>query len=277
MKPNEYFKNKVIVITGAGSGIGKALCEEISQFSPQKIILVDINEDALCMIQQSLMHVDTDIYPVDVSSEQHMRVFFESIIEKNGRLDVVFNNAGIAAGGEFQDYSFEEWEKLLNINLWGVIYGSTFAYRQMLLQQHGHIVNTASLGGLIPEPMASVYATTKHGVVGLTTTLREEARAYGIKVSVACPGVIRTPIFDTATFAGNVDRQKVKDGTLEHGAISATDCARRIIAGVTKNKGVILVKPVDYVFWILYRMSPGILSPINRYIAKYFRENFRNK
>ncbi len=99
----------------------------------------------------------------------------------------------------------------------------------------------------------------------------------GINVSVACPGVIHTPIFDTATFAGNVDGKKVKHATLEHGAISAANCARKIIAGVTKNKGIILVKPVDYVFWILYRMSPSILSPINRYIAKYFRENFKNE
>jgi len=222
-------------------------------------------------------NVDADIHAVDVSSEQDMQAFFASVIEKNGRLDIVFNNAGIVAGGEFQEYSFDEWAKLLNINLWGVIYGSTLAYRQMLLQRSGHIVNTASLGGLIPESMASVYSTTKHAVVGLTTTLREEPHSHGIKVSVACPGVIRTPIFDAATYAGNVDGNKLKHGTMEHGAISATDCAKRILAGVVRNRGIILVKPMDRVFWGLYRMSPSLLSPVNRYIARYFQENFLSR
>ncbi len=277
MKTKKYFSDKVILITGAGSGIGKALSQEISRFSPKKLILADIDDDSLGKIQNSLSnHVKTDIYKVDVASEEQMKQLFEDIITKNSRIDIVFNNAGITAGGEFYNYSFDLWSKLINVNLWGVIYGSSFAYKRMILQKSGHIVNVASLGGLIPEPMATAYSTTKHAVVGLTLSLREEAHEYGVNVSVVCPGVINTPIFDKAIFVGNVDPGKVKSATLEHGAISPVQCAEKILKGMANNKGIILVKPFDKVFWRLYRLSPGILSPLNKLIAKYFRENFNN-
>jgi len=275
MKANNYFKNKVILITGAGSGIGKALCEEIVEFTPKKLILIDIDEGSIKKVQKSIIGVDSNLYKVDVASEKSMEALFTNVIEKNRKIDIVINSAGITAGGEYQDYTFNFWNKIIAINLWGIIYGSTLAYRQMIIQKYGHIVNIASLGGLIPEPMASAYATTKHAVVGLTTTLREEAHAYGIKVSVVCPGVVDTPIIDKATYVGNVDKEKLKKGVLEHGVISANKCAQRIIKGISKNKGIILVKSSDKIFWKLHRFSPGLLSPINRLIAKYFRDNFQ--
>lgn len=275
MKPHQYFEDKIVAVTGAGSGIGKALCEVIVGFSPRKLILADIHESALDDLRRTLDFRNAQVLPVDVSSEPSMTAFFRKIVTENGRLDMIFNNAGIAAGGEFQKYTTEQWHRLLDVNLWGVIHGSTLAYRQMLIQGHGHIINTASLGGLIPEPMAAAYAATKHAVVGLTTTLREEAHDHGIRVSVACPGVIRTPIFDKAIYVGDVDPAKLIPATLAHGAISAEACAKKIVSGVTGNKGIIIVKPTDYLFWLLYRMSPSILSPVNRLIARYFRKHFR--
>jgi short-subunit dehydrogenase len=275
MKVADYYRNKNVLILGAGSGIGKALGEEIAQLSPKKLILADINEETLEKAKEDMRHVAVDIYPVDVASEESMRALFESCVKNNDRIDIVFNNVGIAAGGEFQNYTFDDWDRMIRVNLWGIIYGTTLAYWQMLKQKQGHIVNTASLGGLIPEPMASVYATTKHAVVGLTTTLREEARAYGINVSVTCPGVVKTPIFDTANFVGNVDGNKVKNGVFEHGAITASKCAKRILRGVAKNKGIILIKTMDRLFWRIFRIKPSALSPINQLIASHFRKHFQ--
>ncbi|HOO91193.1 MAG TPA: SDR family oxidoreductase [Syntrophales bacterium] len=277
MKVTDYYRNKIILIIGAGSGIGKALGEEIANLSPAKLILADINEESLQTAKDGMRYADIETYQVDVSSEESMNALFESCIGRHDRIDIVFNNAGIAAGGEFQDYTFADWEKIIRVNLWGIIYGSTLAYKHMIRQKQGHIVNTASLGGLIPEPMASVYVTTKYAVVGLTTTLREEARAYGVNVSVVCPGVVKTPIYDTADFVGNIDGNKVKNATLEHGAITAHECAKRMVRGVARNKGIILVKAVDRLFWGVYRIRPSALSPINQWLAKHFREHFQKE
>ncbi|HOV14513.1 MAG TPA: SDR family oxidoreductase [Spirochaetota bacterium] len=277
MNPKKYFKDKVILITGAGSGIGKALSEELSNFLPKKIILSDLNQNSIEEVAKDLneKNIATELYKVDVSTDSEMVKMFENILKTNNQIDIVFNNAGIAFGGEFHNYTFSDWDKIININLKGVIYGSNLAYKQMIKQNSGHIVNTASLGGLIPEPMASAYATTKHAVVGLSTTLREEGFLYNVKVSVVCPGVINTPIFDKALYVGDVDKEKVKIATLEHGAISPNLCAKKILKQVAKNKAIILVKSFDKIFWKLYRFNPGILSPLNRFIAKYFKENFK--
>lgn len=274
MNADAYFDDKIVIVTGAASGIGRALCAELARHAPRHLLLADINGDGLLTTRGLLPHVDTTSHVVDVSSEHEVRDLFVEAVRRHGRIDVVFNNAGIAAGGEFQEYEFEDWDRLLKINLWSIIYGCTFAYRQMLRQRDGHIVNTSSLGGLVPEPMAVAYATTKHAVVGLSTTLRAEARAHGIKVSVACPGVIRTPIFDAATYAGPVDPAKVKAATLEHGALPADVCARRIVSGVARNKPIILVRRLDHLLWLLYRTSPSALNPLNSYLASYFRTHF---
>jgi short-subunit dehydrogenase len=113
----------------------------------------------------------------------------------------MLNNAGIALGGEVRDMDLEHWRRILDVNLWGVIHGTTAAYQVMVKQGFGHIVNTASLGGLIPEPMATAYATTKHAVVGLSTSLRAEAAELRVKVSVVCPGFVQTRTFIVALSA----------------------------------------------------------------------------
>jgi NAD(P)-dependent dehydrogenase (short-subunit alcohol dehydrogenase family) len=103
---------------------------------------------------------------LDVSRAEDVQKLIDETASKHGQLDFMFNNAGIAMGGEVRDMDLEHWRRILDVNLWGVIYGTTAAYRVMTQQGFGHIVNTASLGGLIPEPMATAYATTKHAVVG---------------------------------------------------------------------------------------------------------------
>ena len=273
MKPARYFEGKTVLITGAGSGIGKALSETIMTWSPAALVLGDIDTAAV-QANADALGPPARATQVDVTSEDSVRRMIDGAVADFGRLDVIINNAGIAAGGELQDYAFEDWRRILDVNLWGVIYGTTLAYRHMLRQGYGHIVNVASLGGLIPEPMAAAYSASKHAVVGLTSSLREEAHARGIHVSVVCPGVIDTPIFDRATYVGNVDGAAVKEGTLGHGPMRPGEAAHVICNGIARNDGVILVNPSDRLFWGLYRASPRALSPLHRYLAKYFREHF---
>jgi NAD(P)-dependent dehydrogenase (short-subunit alcohol dehydrogenase family) len=119
----------------------------------------------------------------------------DETVRDYGRLDYMFNNAGIGMGGEVRDMDLEHWRRVLEVNLWGVTCGTSAAYEEMVRQGFGHIVNTASLAGLIPLPMVAAYCATKHAVVGLSASLRAEAAALGIKVSVVCPGFVETGIF----------------------------------------------------------------------------------
>ena len=106
----------------------------------------------------------------------------------------MFNNAGIAIGGSAHDYGIQEWNQIIDVNLRGVVNGVQAAYCIMIKQGFGHIVNTASITGLMPTPGQVAYSMTKHAVVGLSLSLRAEAALLGIRVSVLCPGAIRTPI-----------------------------------------------------------------------------------
>ncbi|MEY9978809.1 short-subunit dehydrogenase [Lysinibacillus sp. RC79] len=115
------------------------------------------------------------------------------------------NNAGIAMYGEIYDMSMDEWKDIVDINLWGVVYGTQVGYQIMKEQGFGHIINTSSAAGLGPSPISAAYSTTKHAVVGLTTSLHYETEEFGIKVSTLCLTFVDTPIFDKAT-AINIDK-----------------------------------------------------------------------
>jgi short-subunit dehydrogenase len=129
----------------------------------------------------------------------------------------------------------------------------------MIKQGRGHIINTASLGGLIPEPMATAYATTKHAVVGLSTSLRAEAADLGVKVSVVCPGFVQTRALDSATYVG-VRKQAAIEELSSMGSINATQCARTIMKGVANNRAIITDTTITRLLWQLYRFSPAILD-----------------
>src|SRR5207248_6593438 len=115
---------------------------------------------------------------------------------RHGRLDLMVNNAGIGIGGETRELLLAHWDRIIDVNLRGVVHGVHAAYPVMIEQGSGHIVNTASLAGLLPSPGATPYAMTKHAVVGLSLSLRGEAAAYGVRVTAVCPGVVETPILD---------------------------------------------------------------------------------
>jgi NAD(P)-dependent dehydrogenase (short-subunit alcohol dehydrogenase family) len=130
---------------------------------------------------------------LDVTDFQETRRLVESTYQGAGRLDYVFNNAGIGIIGETRLYELADWSRIVDVNLRGVIHGVQAAYPIMLRQGFGHLVNTASFAGLFPYPLAVGYCASKHAVVGLSTSLRIEAAAAGVRVSVLCPGPVRTP------------------------------------------------------------------------------------
>jgi short-subunit dehydrogenase len=194
------------------------------------------------------------------------------VADEHGRLDFMFNNAGIAVIGDAGQMSLEHWNRLVDVNIRGVMYGTVAAYARMRTQGHGHIVNTASMAGLIPTPQFTAYAMTKHAVVGLSQSLRMEAVRYGVRVSVVCPGIIDTAMAHNAEVVGGIDRERMKK-EVPVSFYPAADCARDVLHGVEKNRAVIVVTNFAKAVCTFYRLAPSaaralIGGQINRRAAK---------
>jgi len=269
----EHFRDKVAIVTGGASGIGQALCEELDQRGAAVVIAADINADGAQQVASAITSNGgrARAARLDVSQADAVHKLVDETVAEQGRLDYMFNNAGIAFGGEVRDMNLDHWRRILDVNLWGVIYGTTAAYQVMVKQGFGHIVNTASAAGLAPTPMVTAYATTKHAVVGLSTSLRAEGVELGVKVSVVCPGFIRTGIFETAT---NVTKLKDEDAALDLSSVrmmNPADCARVILRGVARNKGIITVTGFARFLWWLYRFHPELVGLFFRKKVNSFR------
>jgi len=253
------FRDKVVIVTGAASGIGRALSQELARRGAS-VILADINpspvEEAVGTITKADHKAET--FVLDVSDYDAVEKMVADTIARYGRLDYLFNNAGIAVGGEVRDCSIDDFRNVINVNLFGVVNGVAAAYPLMVKQGHGHIINTASLEGLIPVPATVSYVASKYGVVGLSNALRIEAVDLGVKVSVVCPGYIKTPIFQTSKII-KIDRDKMLKSLHERFGITPEACAQIILRGVQQNRAIIVVTGLARVLWTLQRISPALI------------------
>ena len=184
----------------------------------------------------------TEAVPLDVTDADAVKAAVDGVVERHGRVDLIFNNAGVAAVGEIREMGIEHWNWMLDVNVRGVIHGVLAAYPHMIRQRSGHIVNTASFAGLAPTPMMGAYATSKHAVVGLSRTLRAEARAFGVDVSVICPGIIQTPMIEANRMVG-VDREKLHE-KMPMTPVDVDKAAADILHGVHKKRLVIVITGV---------------------------------
>ncbi|RPH52977.1 MAG: SDR family NAD(P)-dependent oxidoreductase [Desulfobacteraceae bacterium] len=169
------FRGKVVVVTGAGSGIGRATAVAFAS-EGAKVILSDVSEERLTEVKKEIEHKGADalLYKADVSDRSQVKALADFVMEKYGRIDILHNNAGVAVGALVENTSIKDWEWIFGINFWGVVYGIDSFLPFMIAQKSGHIVNTASLFGLIGVPAAGAYCATKFAVVGLSEALRAE-------------------------------------------------------------------------------------------------------
>ncbi len=194
------FQEKVAVVTGAASGIGRALAERCAQ-EGMKVVLADVEESALKQAEAELRASGAQVLGVrtDVSQADEVEALAQKAFETYGAVHLLFNNAGVGAGTTVWESSLADWQWVLGVNLWGVIYGIHFFVPRMLAQDsEGHIVNTASAAGLVSGSGLGIYKVSKHGVVTLSETLALELAARGakLKVSVLCPEWVNTRIMD---------------------------------------------------------------------------------
>jgi NAD(P)-dependent dehydrogenase (short-subunit alcohol dehydrogenase family) len=200
-------KEKVSIITGAASGIGKATALVFAR-EGAKVMCADVNAEGAEAVSRQIADTGGEAasIKVDVAVEAEVKEMVSQTVARWGRLDVLYNNAGIGYGMPVTQVPEEEWDRLMNINLKGVFLGCKHAIPEMLKNGGGSIVSTASDAGLLGTAMLSPYCASKGGVVLLTKSLAVEWGAMGIRVNCVCPGVIRTPILDpflaTAQAAG---------------------------------------------------------------------------
>ncbi|MBC2716759.1 MAG: SDR family oxidoreductase [Desulfobacteraceae bacterium] len=266
------FHEKVAIVTGAASGIGQALAEELCSRGTH-VILTDWKEEQVCTVSDGISSTCGSATPVclDVTDFEVFKKIVDDTVQKYGRLDYIFNNAGIAVGGEVRDVTIEDWRDVLNVNLNGVVHGVAAAYPVMVKQGFGHIINTASLEGLVAFPGNASYVASKHAVVGLSNSLRVEGKALGVKVSVVCPGHIKTAIFNDSKLV-NIDRKKVLEYVAKVPGITPAECAKVIIKGVEKNKAIIVVTMFAKILYALQRLSPTLTMKLIMHDVKKLRD-----
>jgi NAD(P)-dependent dehydrogenase (short-subunit alcohol dehydrogenase family) len=264
------FLNQVAIVTGGASGIGRALCEELARRGAVAVV-ADIDYQSAQTVAAAIVANGgrATAALLDVTRAEDVGRLVEDTARTHGRLDYMFNNAGIGVGGEVRDLTLEHWRKAIDINLWGVIYGTTAAYSVMLRQGSGHIVNTASAAGLVGEPGLAPYSVTKSAVIALSTALRAEGEAFNVHVSVLCPGFVDTAIYENA-IGVRIDKDEFLE-KLPVKLVSAPDAARAILRGVERNESIIVFPFYARLAWWLMRLNPAILARFHRKVLANLR------
>lgn len=256
----ESLAGKVAIVTGAGSGIGEAVSRELARRGT-RVVVADIKGDDAERVAAAIADSggQATASSIDVSKEQDIKALVEETAAAYGRLDYQFNNAAIAIGGDARDLTPDQWRRVLDVDLYGVLYGTLAAYPIMVRQGFGHIVNTSSGAGLVPTPLNAPYCTAKYAVVGLSLSLRLEGADLGVKVSVVCPGYVRTSIFDTAVTVG-LPPEMVNRPPGRIKMMESADAARVIMTGVARNQAVIAFPRYVRRAWRAASLFPRLLD-----------------
>ncbi len=261
---------KVAVITGAAGGLGKALGQELAARRCD-LVLTDIQGELLERTAQELRQdgARVDARILDVRDAAQVQSVIDDAYRNRRRIDYLFNNAGINLCAELRDTTLDDWNQLIDVNLRGVIHGVHAAYPIMREQGFGHIVNIASAAGLIPAAAEGAYSTTKHAVVGLSSVLRIEAAAYGVRASVVCPGLIDTPILQATKYVDFDDDVLVR--ITPEKPMDPRKAARIVLRGVDRNRFYIVVSATANAFWRVHRYAPAASLRLGQHAIRRLR------
>jgi NAD(P)-dependent dehydrogenase (short-subunit alcohol dehydrogenase family) len=258
------YRDAVAIVTGGASGIGAALSRGLAH-SGAHVVLADRQRGLAGEVAEAILAAGgkAEAAELDVRDADAVERLVAGVFERHGRLDYLFNNAGIGVGGEMRDYRLDDWRDVIDVNLLGVVYGVQAAYRRMIEQGFGHIVNTASTAGLLPAPLMGSYTATKHAVVGLSRALRVEAAHYGVRVTVVCPGVIRTPILSGGAFGRmTMSLDPAKQVALWEGLrpMDPDAFARTVLRRIAANPAILVVPKWWHAIWWLGRVAPWLVE-----------------
>ena len=252
---------KIAFVTGGASGIGAALSTKLVDGGAE-VWIADRQIGPAQELAQRLNSSGTKAHAIelDVRSYPSFERAVAEAVQQSGRIDYLFNNAGIVVGGEVDSYTLDDWNDVFDVNLRGVVHGIQAVYPIMIRQHSGHIVNTASMAGLVPSPGTASYTATKHAVAALSMVLRLEAERHNVQVSVLCPGAIRTPILAGGEFgrvSGFSDEELLKfwEPFLP---MAPEKFAERALRAVLRGDAIIVVPAWWKALWYLERLSPAL-------------------
>ena len=231
-----YFENKVAVVTGGASGIGLALCEELLSLGAKAVVPADLNEDKLnteCARLEASYPGKVQGLRTDITSQQSVFALMKKAAEfGSGRVDLLFNNAGLGLSKSFDDATDADWKAAFDVNFYGALYGVRAVLPIMRAQGSGHIANTASGIVFSPMPYQAMYSATKSALMALTSSLRSELWDENIRFSTVIPGTVATPIWDKA-------------GGAPLSAITPKESAQGILKGLAANERIIILTEDD--------------------------------
>jgi len=266
---------KVAFVTGGASGIGAALTTKLVDRGAE----VWIADRQIGPAQELAQRLDSGgatahAIELDVRNYPSFERAVAEVLQQSGRIDYLFNNAGIGVSGEIDSYTLDDWNDVFDVNLRGVVHGVQAIYPIMIRQHSGHIVNTASMAGLVASAGLGSYTATKHAVVGISKALRVEAERHGVQVSVFCPGVIRTPLMTGGKygrFNGVSDEELLEFGERLR-PMAPEKFAERALHAVLRGDAIIVVPAWWKAWWYLERLSPVLSMRFAKVSLKRLRE-----
>jgi len=263
------YDGRTAVVTGAGGGVGSALTRALVAAGAH-VVCADLDLDAAERTAAGATGPGTArAVALDVTDAAAVQRVVDDLVTEQGRLDLMFNNAGITLLGETEDLTLAQWNAIIDVNLRGVVHGVVAAYPQMIRQGSGHLVNTASMGGLMAAGLLTSYVATKHAVVGLSLALRTEAAAHGVGVTVVCPAAVETPMLDQGEIGAVRGRDYYLKGQGIKRPLDPDDLAAQVLAAVAAGKAMIVAPRQARVAWRLGRLAPGFTQRMaTRFVAK---------
>ena len=275
------FKNKVAAITGAGSGIGQQLAVLLAKQGCH-LSLSDVNEQGLAKTVELVKdsHVRVTIKKVNVAKLEEVRDWAAETVQDHGSVNMIFNNAGVALGSTVEGASYEELEWIVNINFWGVVYGTKEFLPLIKQSGEGHIINISSLFGLTAQPTQSAYNATKFAVRGFTESLRQELDLENCGVSALCvhPGGIRTNIANAAKMNDSIRSLGMHPEKSARSFNKLLRCppeeaARQILEAVKKDKRRLLIGNDAKTLDLIQRILPTGYQRVTAFATKFSNKN----
>jgi NAD(P)-dependent dehydrogenase (short-subunit alcohol dehydrogenase family) len=266
---------RVAVVTGAGSGIGRATALALAR-NGAKVHVADVDEGRAWNVASEIQDGGgvAQAHTLDVSDPHAVEEFAKAVFAVDDHVDILHNNAGIGHGGDLEETTIADWQRVIGVNLLGVAYGvQAFVPRMLRQGRPASVINTASQAGINPVAKMAPYSASKFGVVGMTESLNAEFSGRGIRFSAICPGVISTDIVRTSTMRGELagKQSKLTDFYATRG-VSPDEVADAVLRAIEKHT---LIVPVPrrqvLVPYLLHRLSPSLLQPVARAIDRYVK------
>ena len=268
---------KIVFVTGGASGIGAALTTKLANDGAE-VWIADRQIQRAQELAERLARGGAEAHAIelDVRDYPSFECAVAEVVQQSKRIDYLFNNAGIGVAREVDAYTLDDWNDVFDVNLRGVVHGIQAVYPVMIRQRSGHIVNTASMAGLVATAGQTSYTATKHAVVAISKSLRVEAERHGVQVSVLCPGAIRTPILSGGRYGRvalpGVSEEDILKAWEQLRPMAPEKFAARALRAVSRGDAIIVIPRWWKAWWYLERLSPSLSMRLAKLALKRIRE-----